>query len=203
MSNSPKGIAVPRQRPRDAFGPDAGHQVREVQVVGRLVPIMPAVVAGEEHYVLACRAPGDARGDGAGVSAPLAVLDHLGAGDGVDQLLGQLDLFRAVDGVDAATVDLLLDRVVHHIVVVPQDDRADGVDPVDVLVAVDIHEPGPLGPVGVDGTYALGEAAREPAAQLSIAGNQLTGTRVYLGGLLYALVVVIAHLLPPCRSIEP
>ena len=162
----------------DAHGADAGDEVGEVEVVGRLVPVVPAVVAGEEDDVLAGGPAGDPRREGAGLAAALRVSDHLGAGDGVDQLLGELDLLGAVDGVYASPVDLLLDGVVDDVIVVSQDDGADGVDPVDVLVAVDVDEPGALGAVGVDRADALDR--RQAAPELGVARDELAGSLVYL-----------------------
>ena len=158
-----------------AYWLDAGDRelagVRVRKVVNGLVPVVPTVVAGEEYLVASGGAPRDLYRDGAGFATALAVADHLRAWDRVDEELGQLDLRRAVDAVQAPPVDLLLDRAVHHRVRVTQDHRAHAIDPVYVLVAIDVDEPGALGAVGVDRADSFGEHARPPADELSPAGG--------------------------------
>ena len=133
------------------------------------------MVAGEEYLVPARSAARYLHCHGAGLAAALAVADHLRAGDRVDQQLGQLDLLGTVDRVQAALVYLLLHRAVHGLVRVTVDDRAHAVDPVNVLVAVHVHEAGPLGALSVNGADALGELAGSPAHKLRPARYQLAG----------------------------
>ena len=133
------------------------------------------MVAGEEYFVPAGRAARYLHGHGAGLPTSLAVADHLRAGDRVDQELGQLDLLGTVDRVQAALVDLLLDRAVHGLVRVAEDDRAHAVDPVDVLVAVHIDEAGPLCALSVNGADTLGELAGPPAHKLGPPRYKLAG----------------------------
>ena len=126
----------------------------------------------------------DADGHGAGLAATLGVAHHLRAGDGVDQQLGKLDLQRAVQGEEAALVDLLPHRAVDHVVGMAEDDRGDRVHPVDVLVAVHVDEPRPLGVIGVYRTDRVREAAGPAADELRLAGDQLLGTVIEIEGLL-------------------
>ena len=155
-----KGQRRARQRPGHADGLDAGEgKVAGFgidQVVGGLVPVVPAVVTGKENLVFAGRAARDADGHGARLAAALGVAHHLGAGNGIDQDLGEFDFQRAVQAVQAALVDLLLHGGVHHVVGVTQDDGRHGVYPVDVLVAVNVREPRTLGVSGVNRTNADG-----------------------------------------------
>ena len=145
------------KRPRHAGRLDAGEgelaRLRVDKVVGGLVPVVPAVIAGEEYLVPSCGASRDADGHGAGLAAALGVAHHLRAGDGVDQQLGKVDLQRAVQGEEAALVDLLPHRAVDHVVGMAEDDRRHRIHPVDVLVAVHVDEPRPLGVIGVYRTY--------------------------------------------------
>ncbi|MXY42696.1 MAG: ABC transporter ATP-binding protein [Dehalococcoidia bacterium] len=66
-----------------------------------------------------------------------------------------------------------------------EDDGSDRVDPVDVLVAVHVDEPRPLGVIGVYRTDRVGETAGPPADELRLARDQLLGAVVEIEGCLY------------------
>ena len=153
------------------------------------------MIAGEEYLVLARGAARDADGHGAGLAAALGVAHHLRAGDGVDQKLGKLDLQRAVQGKQAALPDLLPHRAVDHVVGMAEDDRRHRVHPVDVLVAVHVDEPRTLGMIGVYRTDRVREAARPPADELRLAGDQLFRAVVEIEGCCTLLFVVVMFVL--------
>ena len=165
------------------------------QVVGRLVPVVPAVVAAEQDHVAPRRPARDPGRHGASLPAPLRVPHHLCARYGIDEHLGKLDLLGAVQRVDAPLVYLLLHRAVHHVVRVAQYHRPHRVRPVDILVAVHVPEPRPLRALRVDGAHAAGKPARAPADELYAPRYQLRRPVVKLHRLLGSRVHV--HLVTP------
>ena len=181
-----KGYGRAGENARNPGGINVGKGVltafRVHQVVRRLVPVVPAVVAAEKDLVLVGGSPGDAHRHRAGLAAALGIAHHFGAGYGGDQLFGQLDLLRIVDRVDTAAIDLLLDRRVHHLVGVAQNHGADGVDPVDVLVAVHVDKARSPGALGIDRVYPVGQLARPAADQLGPPRNDFAGAFVELHG---------------------
>ena len=91
----------------------------------------------------------------------------------------------AVQGEEAALADLVPHGIVDHVVGMAEDDGSDSVHPVDVLVAVHVDEPRPLGVIGVYRTDRMREAAGPPADELRLAGDKLLGAVIEIEGCLY------------------
>ena len=77
------------QAVRHALRLDPRQQVRVehafVLQIGGKVPVVPAVIAAEQHLLAAGIAPRDTHRNCVRLAAPLTVAHHLGAGDRVDQ----------------------------------------------------------------------------------------------------------------------
>src|SRR5262249_17851223 len=140
--------------PREVLGDTLGARRRDG------VPIMPAVVTRKNDYVAARGRARNADSRRVGLRPGLEEANHFRARDDAREPLRDLDLERMREREDAPARELTRDRFGDGGEGVPEGDRGEPEDVVDVLVAVDVPDSAAVSPIEEHGIGTLDEHAR-------------------------------------------